>query len=83
MPVGENGYFVGENRDRQGTDMGQMQDGTVQCERAGEWSRVDELNWSADRSTIRTIKKRGEEPSEWLANEYRELSARRKAAARG
>ncbi|MDN4645542.1 hypothetical protein [Arthrobacter sp. PsM3] len=56
------------------------QDGTAQSEHSGEWSRVDELNWAADRSTIRVIKKRGEEPSDWLATEYRELSARRKAA---
>ena len=61
------------------------QDGTGQPERAGEpWGRVDELNWAADRATIRSLKKRGEEPSDWLASEYRELSARRKAvAARG
>jgi hypothetical protein len=57
------------------------QHGTEQSERAGEWSRVDELNWAADRATLRVIKKRGEEPSEWLATEYRELSARRKAVA--
>lgn len=54
---------------------------TGQIELAGEWSRVDELNWTADRATIRAIKKRGEEPSEWLATEYRQLSARRKAVA--
>jgi hypothetical protein len=59
-----------------------MQDGTeaIEQERA-PWSRVDELNWSADRATIRTIRKRGEEPSAWLTNEYRELSARRKSQA--
>jgi hypothetical protein len=58
---------------------------TGQSELAGEpWSRVDELNWAADRATIRSLKKRGDEPSEWLATEYRELSTRRKAvAARG
>ena len=56
------------------------QHGTVQTVPAGEWSRVDELNWAADRTTIRVVKKRGEEPSEWLATEYRELSARREAA---
>lgn len=43
------------------------------------WSAVDELNWKADRAVLRDLKKRGEEPSEWLANEYAELSARRKA----
>ncbi|WP_229994363.1 hypothetical protein [Arthrobacter sp. Bi26] len=47
------------------------------------WTRTDELNWAADRAVLRDLKKRGEEPSEWLAGEYRELSARRKAAARG
>ncbi|SDK78571.1 hypothetical protein [Arthrobacter sp. ok362] len=58
------------------------EDGTIQSERAREpWSRVDELNWAADRATIRSLKKRGDEPSEWLATEYRELSARRKAVA--
>ena len=50
-----------------------------QNKRGEPWGRVDELNWAADRAPIRIIKKRGEEPSEWLANEYRELSARRKA----
>ncbi|UUG69994.1 hypothetical protein SEA_ZUCKER_34 [Arthrobacter phage Zucker] len=65
--------------------MEQHKDRPEQSEQpCAQWSRVDELNWAADRATIRTIKKRGEEPSEWLANEYRELSARRKAvAARG
>ena len=55
------------------------------CETASDapWTHTDELNWAADRSTIRVIKKRGEEPSDWLANEYRELSARRKANASG
>lgn len=44
------------------------------------WTTVDELNWKADRVVIRALKKRGEVPSEWLASEYRELSARRKAS---
>jgi len=43
------------------------------------WTPVDELNWKADRTVLRALKKRGEEPSEWLLAEYRELSARRKA----
>lgn len=63
--------------------MEQMQDRTTQCERPGEWSKVDELNWSADRSVLRDLKKRGEEPSVWLAAEYRELNTRRRAARRG
>lgn len=44
------------------------------------WTTVDELNWKADRAVLRDLKKRGEAPSEWLANEYAELSARRKAS---
>jgi len=44
------------------------------------WTRTDELNWAADRAVIRDLKARGESPSEWLANEYAELSARRKAS---
>jgi hypothetical protein len=59
--------------------MGQMQDGTGQAEHARQWTRTDELNWAADRSVLRSIKKQGEDPSERLAAEYRELSARRKA----
>lgn len=43
------------------------------------WTAVDELNWNADRTVLRDLKMRGEQPSEWLAAEYRELSARRKA----
>lgn len=62
--------------------MGQLQDRTVQTKRCtAPWTRTDELNWKADRTVIRDLKKRGEEPSEWLATEYRELCARRKAAA--
>jgi len=63
--------------------MGQIQDRTAQCERAGEWTRADELNWAADRTVLRNLKNRGVEPSDWLAAEYRELSARRKAAQHG
>ncbi|MET4135702.1 hypothetical protein [Pseudarthrobacter sp. PvP090] len=55
------------------------EDRTVQ---SGErWGHIDELNWAADRATIRSLNNRGEEPSEWLATEYRELNARRAAAA--
>jgi len=58
---------------------------TSENEKAGHmeqvpWTTVDELNWKADRTVIRALKKRGEAPSDWLANEYRELSARRKAS---
>lgn len=42
------------------------------------WSRVDEKNWTANRAVLRDLKKWGEEPSEWLAAEYRELSTRRR-----
>lgn len=68
-----------------GLDVEANEGRTVQAERAGEpWSRTDELNWAADKTVLRELRKRGERPSEWLAKEYRELSARRKAvAARG
>lgn len=61
---------------------------TGQAERTGDapraWTTTDELNWAADRHVLRDLKKLGEEPSEWLATEYRELNARRKVvAARG
>lgn len=46
------------------------------------WSQEDELNWAADRAVLRDLKKRGEEPSEWLAAEHAELDARRKAVAK-
>jgi hypothetical protein len=45
-----------------------------------KWTEVDELNWAADRAVLRDLKRRGEEPSGWLAIEYRELNARRKAS---
>lgn len=57
--------------------MGQQEDGTGRAQLAGEWSTVDELNWAADRAVMRKLKMRGEEPSEWLATEYRELTCRR------
>ncbi|MCY1246647.1 hypothetical protein D9M72_599040 [compost metagenome] len=46
------------------------------------WSPNDELNWAADRAALRRLKERGEEPSNWLAAEYLELTARRKTAAK-
>lgn len=47
MPVGENAYFVGENQDRQGTAMGQKQDGTEVAERTGE-DFASERGWDFD-----------------------------------
>ena len=45
---------------------------------AVKWTQTDELNWAADRVVLKKLKDRGEEPSTWLAEEYAELSARRK-----
>lgn len=50
---------------------------------AAPWTPNDERNWAADRAVLRDLKKRCEEPSEWLATEYRELNARRKAYSSG
>jgi integrase len=47
---------------------------------AVKWTQTDELNWAADRLVLRKLKDRSEEPSEWLAAEFEELSERRKAA---
>lgn len=47
---------------------------------AAKWTQTDELNLIADRTVLRKLKDRGEEPSEWLASEYAELVERRKAA---
>jgi len=47
---------------------------------AAKWTQADELNLIADRTVLRKLKERGEEPSEWLAAEYAELTERRKAA---
>lgn len=58
-----------------------MMTGDLPAHAETPWSGDDELNWAADGAVLRSLKKRGEEPSEWLASEYRELSARRKAAA--
>lgn len=43
------------------------------------WSREDEKNWVANRRVLRDLKKRGEEPSVWLADVHAELDSRRKA----
>jgi len=45
-----------------------------------KWTQTDELNLIADRTVLKKLKDRGEEPSAWLAEEYAELNARRKAA---
>lgn len=45
------------------------------------WSSVDELNWAADGSVFCGLKKRGEEPCEWLSTESRQPNTRRKAVA--
>ena len=45
-----------------------------------KWTQTDELNLIADRTVLKKLKDRGEEPSAWLAEEYAELTARRKAA---
>ena len=44
------------------------------------WTQTDELNLAADRTMLRKLKERGEEPSEWLLEEYQELTERRKLA---
>lgn len=44
------------------------------------WTQTDELNLTADRTILRKLKERGEEPSAWLLAEYEELTARRKQA---
>lgn len=47
---------------------------------AVKWTQEDERNLVADRTVLRKLKDRGEEPSQWLADEYAELTARKKAA---
>jgi integrase len=49
---------------------------------AVKWTQEDERNWVADRVVLRKLKERGEEPSQWLADEFAELSERRKLAKR-
>lgn len=41
------------------------------------WRAVDELNWAADQAVIHDLHQHGEQPSDWLAAEYQELSKRR------
>ena len=45
-----------------------------------KWTQTDELNWAADKVVLRKLKDRGEEPSDWLAEEFADLSERRKLA---
>jgi len=46
------------------------------------WTAEDERNYTADRTMIKKLADRGEEPAQWLADEYAELSERRKQAKR-
>jgi len=46
------------------------------------WTAEDERNYVADRTVLKKLEARGEEPSQWLADEYAELSERRKQAKR-
>lgn len=47
---------------------------------AVKWTQTDELNLAADRAVIRKMRAKGEEPSAWLLDEYKELTERRKLA---
>lgn len=49
---------------------------------AARWSAEDERNYVADRTVLKKLEARGEEPSQWLAEEFAELSARRAEARR-
>jgi len=49
---------------------------------APKWTAEDERNYTADRTVLKKLADRGEEPSQWLADEYKELSERRKQAKR-
>jgi integrase len=49
---------------------------------AAKWSAEDERNYIADRTVLKKLEARGEEPSAWLAEEYAELSKRRAEAKR-
>lgn len=46
------------------------------------WTAEDERNYTADRTVLKKLQDRGEEPSAWLADEFAELSTRRKEAKR-
>lgn len=47
-----------------------------------KWTQEDERNYVADRTVLKKLEARGEEPSAWLAEEYAELSKRRAEAKR-
>lgn len=47
---------------------------------AVKWTQEDERSLASDRTMLRKIKERGEEPPEWLVAEHDELLERRKAA---
>lgn len=49
---------------------------------AAKWSAEDERNYVADRTVLKKLKDRGEEPSAWLAEEFADLSKRRAEAKR-
>jgi len=46
------------------------------------WTAEDERNYVADRTVLKKLEARGEEPSQWLADEFAELSERRRHAKR-
>ena len=46
------------------------------------WTAEDERNYVADRTVLKKLEARGEEPSQWLADEFAELSERRRQAKR-
>lgn len=45
-----------------------------------KWTQEDERNLVADRTVLKKLKERGEEPSAWLVAEFEELTERRKAS---
>lgn len=45
-----------------------------------KWTQEDERNYAADRIVLKKLKDRGEEPSQWLIDEFADLSERRKAS---
>jgi len=49
---------------------------------AAKWTAEDERNYVADRTVLKKLEARGEEPSAWLAEEYADLSKRRAEAKR-
>ena len=45
-----------------------------------KWSQEDERTYTAYRTILKKLEKVGEEPQQWLVDEYAELTARKKAA---